>query len=224
MLIQIYEITRPDEAAALSRMGVDHIGVLVGYGEFPREQPVEKAREIFAAAEAPAKRCALSLSDDPANIAALVRALAPDILHLGASPELLSPVDVAQLKHALPGVVVMRSVPVMDESSVALAQAYGGIADMLLLDSYDPVDRQIGALGITHNWELDRRIVESVGIPVIIAGGLGPENVAAAIGSTHPAGVDSKTRTDKSDGSHTKDFCKVRAFVTAARAASAVLD
>jgi hypothetical protein len=42
MLIQIYEITTAEEAAALSNMGVDHIGVLVGEGEFPREQPLKK--------------------------------------------------------------------------------------------------------------------------------------------------------------------------------------
>lgn len=90
---------------------------------------------------------------------------------------------------------------------------------MLLLDSYDPGDRQIGALGVTHSWELDRRIVESVGIPAIIAGGLGPENVRAAIAASHPAGVDSKTLTDKADGSHTKDLERVAAFVRAVRSA-----
>lgn len=45
---------------------------------------------------------------------------------------------------------------------------------MLLLDSHRPGDLQIGALGVTHNWDIDRRIVASVEMPVIIAGGLGP--------------------------------------------------
>jgi phosphoribosylanthranilate isomerase len=53
---------------------------------------------------------------------------------------------------------------------------------------------------------------------VIIAGGLGPENVADAIKSVRPAGVDSKTRTDKTDGSHSKDLDKVRRFVELAKA------
>ena len=111
----------------------------------------------------------------------------------------------------------MRSIPVVDESSIALARSYEGIADWLLLDSYESGDRQIGALGVTHSWELDRRIIESVRIPAIIAGGLGPENVQEAIRVARPAGVDSKTKTDKSDGSHTKDLQKVSAFVKAAR-------
>jgi len=49
MIVQIYEVTTPAEARALGAMGVDHIGVLVGDGSFPREQTIEKAREIFAA-------------------------------------------------------------------------------------------------------------------------------------------------------------------------------
>ena len=51
MIVQIYEVTTPAEAQALGAMGVDHIGVLVGDGSFPREQTIEKAREIFAAIE-----------------------------------------------------------------------------------------------------------------------------------------------------------------------------
>ena len=103
---------------------------------------------------------------------------------------------------------------------IALARSYDGIADWLLLDSYESGDRQVGALGMTHSWELDRRIIESVRIPTIIAGGLGPENIQEAIRVARPAGVDSKTKTDNSDGSHTKDLQKVSAFVKAARDAN----
>jgi len=90
------------------------------------------------------------------------------------------------------------------------------VADFLLLDSYDPGTQQFGALGRVHDWSLSRRIVDDVGIPVILAGGLGPENVAAAIAAVRPAGVDSKTRTDRLDGSG-KDLAKVQAFVAAAK-------
>src|SRR4029078_4828898 len=88
-----------------------------------------------------------------------------------------SPSQLRTLKAEFPKVLLMRSIPVIDESSIAIARSYEGIADWLLLDSYESGDRQIGALGVTHSWELDRRIIESVHIPAIIAGGLGPENV-----------------------------------------------
>jgi phosphoribosylanthranilate isomerase len=217
MLIQIYEIATPEEARAISAMGVDHIGILVGDGSFPREQSFGATRRIMAAIGAGAKSCLLSLSPDVGLLRRIVEELKPDILHPGCAPQLLGPAAVAELKRSHPHQRVMRSIPIVDETSVALARRYDGIADFLLLDSYDPGDRQIGALGVTHDWALDRRIVESVHIPVIIAGGLGSENVGAAIATTHPAGVDSKTRTDRPDGSHAKDLERVRAFVAAAR-------
>jgi phosphoribosylanthranilate isomerase len=217
MIVQIYEVTTPAEARALGVMGVDHIGVLVGEGSFPREQTIENAREIFAAIPSGSKASALSLSHDMDLIVRLTAALLPDILHLGAASQHLSPAQLRTLKAEFPQVPLMRSIPVVDESSIALARSYDGVADWLLLDSYEAGDRQIGALGVTHSWELDRRIIESVRIPAIIAGGLGPENVREAIRSARPAGVDSKTKTDKSDGSHTKDLQKVSAFVAAAR-------
>jgi phosphoribosylanthranilate isomerase len=217
MIVQIYEVTTPAEARALGTMGVNHVGVLVGEGSFPREQTIERAREIFGAIPSGSKASALSLSHDVDLIVRITAALLPDILHLGAAPQHLSPAQLRTLKAEFPQVSLMRSIPVVDESSIALARSYDGVADWLLLDSYEAGDRQIGALGVTHDWELDRRIIESVRIPAIIAGGLGPENVREAIRSARPAGVDSKTKTDKSDGSHTKDLQKVSAFVAAAR-------
>jgi phosphoribosylanthranilate isomerase len=119
------------------------------------------------------------------------------------------------LKMRYPQIPIMRAIPVIDETSIAIAASYKGVADFLLLDSFDPGTRQFGALGRVHDWSLSRRIVDEVGIPVILAGGLGPENVAAAIAAVRPAGVDSKTKTDRPDGG-SKDLAKVEAFVAAA--------
>jgi len=216
MLVQIYEISSPEEARAVDELGADHIGVLVGDGSFPREQPIDRARLIFSAIST-AKGVALSLSADIGLIGHIVAELKPAILHLGAASDLLTPAAVRQLKKRFAALTLMRSIPVVDASSVAAAQSYDGVADMLLLDSYRPGHRQIGALGVTHSWDIDRTIVESVGIPVIVAGGLGPDNVVEAIASVGPAGVDSKTRTDKNDGSHSKDLQKVKQFVDRAK-------
>ncbi|HEX3881393.1 MAG TPA: phosphoribosylanthranilate isomerase [Stellaceae bacterium] len=217
MLTQIYEVGTPEEARAIAAIGVDHIGVLVGDGEFPREQPVAAAIAIAAAISPPAKFVALFLTSDIARIAEAGRVLRPAILHLGAAPELLTPSDAAVLKGRLPGIPIMRSIPVVGEESIALARAYDGIADFLLLDSHRANDRQIGALGVTHDWRISRRIVEAVRMPVILAGGLGPDNVAEAISAVRPAGVDSKTKTDR-DGSNAKDFDRVHRFHAAAKA------
>jgi phosphoribosylanthranilate isomerase len=217
MLTQIYEISSPDEARAVSEIGIDHVGVLVGDGEFPREQHLARAAEIAVAIKAPARFSALFLAARATFIIEWARALKPAIVHLGAAPELLDPAGVATIKAALPRSLIMRSVPVYGEESIDIARTYERVAHYLLLDSHRPSDKQIGALGVPHDWDISRRIVEAVGTPVILAGGLGPDNVAQAISMVRPAGVDSKTKTDR-EGSHAKDLDRVRRFREAARA------
>jgi phosphoribosylanthranilate isomerase len=216
MLVQIFEVQTPEEAAALVRLGVDHIGVLVGDGAFPRELSIASTKAIFAIVPAGCKRVALSLSPNLEEVARVVEETRPDIVQVQAEIDDF-PVEMTRvLKTRFPEVSIMRAIPVIDETSIETAASYRGLADFLLLDSYDTGTRQFGALGRPHDWNLSRRIVDEVGIPVILAGGLGPENVAAAISAVRPAGVDSKTRTDRLDRSG-KDLAKVHAFVAAAK-------
>ena len=94
MLVQIYEVSSPEEARALGELGVDHIGVLVGDGSFPREQSLERALRIFSAVPPSSKAVALSLSADIRLIEHIVSELKPAILHLGAASDLLTPAAV----------------------------------------------------------------------------------------------------------------------------------
>lgn len=216
MLVQIFEVQTPEEAAALARLGVDHIGVLVGDGFFPRELSITQTNAIFAAVPAGHKRVALSLSANLDEVARIIAETRPGIVQLQAEIDDFSVTMTKALKRRFPEIPIMRAIPVIDETCIATAASYRGVADFLLLDTYDSGTRQFGALGRTHDWSLSRRIVDDVGIPVILAGGLGPENVAAAIAAVRPAGVDSKTRTDRPDGTG-KDLAKVEAFVAAAK-------
>ena len=216
MLVQIYEVQTPEEAAALARRGVDHVGVLVGDGVFPRELPVEQAKAIFAATPPGTKRVALSLSAEWAEVARVTRETQPDIIQIQAATEDFPVAMTRALKAQFPEILIMRAIPVIDETSVEIARSYQGVADFLLLDSHDTGSRQFGALGRTHDWSLSRRIVNGVSIPAILAGGLSPDNVAEAIAAVRPVCVDSKTKTDRADGAG-KDLDKVRRFIAAAK-------
>lgn len=216
MLIQIYEVTNPTEARALAALGVDHLGVLIGRGRFPRELDFNRACEIFASLPKGKKGVALSLAPTMAEIIEVADRTKPDILHIGTVPENISPDDLLLLKNRFPALPIMRSIPVIDAGSIRVAESYEEIADWLLLDTYRKGDAQIGAVGKVHDWQLSRAIAATVKVPVILAGGLGPDNIATAIKIVNPAGVDSKTKTDKADGTG-KDLDKVRAFVNAAR-------
>jgi phosphoribosylanthranilate isomerase len=216
MIVQIYETQNNIEAKRLIEAGVEHIGVLVGKGEYPRELSPEQAEKIFRVVMKEVKKVVLSLSKNLKDIIEIVYKVNPDILQLGTIPEYLSPEDVQRLKRQFPKLMIMRSIPVKNDGSVELAKQYDRVADYLLLDTEKKGASQIGATGKTHDWSVSRQIVESVSIPVILAGGLGTDNVADAILRVKPFGVDSKTKTDKI-GSHEKDIEKVREFVRIAK-------
>jgi phosphoribosylanthranilate isomerase len=215
ILVQIYEVTSPEEASSLVSLGVSNIGVLVGKGKFPREQSYAATRQIFAAVPASAIKCALSLAHEVAELAEVVEETRPDILHLGTRPDALPPSQVTGLKTRFPDLKIMRTIPVRNERDIDVAKSYEGIADFLLLDTWKPGEPEIGACGLIHDWAVSRRIVTEVNIPVILAGGIGPENVSEAIRIVRPAGVDSKTKTDLPGGT-AKDLQKVRALIEAA--------
>ena len=105
-----------------------------------------------------------------------------------------------QLRAALPGVALVQVVHVTGEESVAEAVAVAPHVDAILLDSGNrraPV-KQLGGTGRRHDWRVSRRIRDAVSVPVWLAGGLDAGNVAEAIATVEPFGVDvcSGVRTD----------------------------
>ena len=106
------------------------------------------------------------------------------------------------MKKELPNVKIVQVIHVFDEGSVNEAIEAAKTADALLLDSGNQklAVKELGGTGRTHNWELSRKIVDGVTIPVYLAGGLNPANVKEAIETVHPFGVDicSGLRTDGS--------------------------
>jgi len=159
-----------------------------------------------------AESVALSLSCNSKDWETLIETTRPDMLHLGARPHKIDLSDVEKIKKKFPSVKIMRSISVINEQSITEAKECAQFADLLLLDTYNDADSEFGATGKTHNWEISRQIVQSVEIPVILAGGLGPDNVVDAIQKVSPFGVDSKSKTDK-PGSNEKDIIKLAEFV-----------
>ncbi len=98
---------------------------------------------------------------------------------------------------------------------------FGSLVDAFITDTWDPATDARGATGKPHDWDVSRRLVEVAPVPVILAGGLTPENVGRAIAQVRPAGVDSHTGVEAPDGM--KDPNRVRAFVGEARRAFALL-
>ncbi len=98
----------------------------------------------------------------------------------------------AEIRRALSGVKLVQVIHVMDEESLDEAQRIAPEVDAILLDSGNPnlAVKELGGTGRTHNWAVSRRIVESVPVPVFLAGGLKPDNVREAIEAVQPFGLD----------------------------------
>jgi phosphoribosylanthranilate isomerase len=217
--IQIYTMQTPEEARVIAALGVDHIGVTPASRGLPGEIDFATARAIFDALPDTAVKVALSVEEDTDAIIAMARATQPDILHLCAEFGAVPPDAIRALRAQIPGVAIMQAIPVGGPEAIDYARDYAPAADYLILDSYTPAVTGIGASGHTHDWSISRAIVEQVTSPVILAGGLSPDNVADAIRAVRPWGVDSLTHTNhvRPDGTFRKDIKRVQRFVAAVR-------
>ena len=108
--------------------------------------------------------------------------------------------DLREIRKALPDVQLVQVIHVLGEESVEEAVRVAPLVDMILLDSGKPdaAVRTLGGTGDTHNWDISLEIKKQIGIPMFLAGGLEPGNVAGAIDHVQPFGVDlcSRIRTD----------------------------
>ena len=219
MIVQVYTVQSQQEGIALAECGVDHIGITPAKHGLPGEISNMSAAEIFKAIGDKAVKVALSVDSDLDVIVEMVKTVQPDILHLCGDLKLVTPQKVVELRGLLPGMKIMQAIPVMDMSALQVAKDYESVSDYFILDSYSEAIGGIGAAGFTHDWSVSRTIVEQSRIPVILAGGLSPENVEDAIRQVRPWGVDSLTKTNEvlGEGKFRKDLEKVRAFVERAK-------
>jgi len=119
-----------------------------------------------------------------------------------------------QIHEELPHLNIVQVIHVTGEESITQAIQLQEWVDAILLDSGDPkaAIKTLGGTGNTHNWEISKKIVEAVFVPVFLAGGLHAGNVQEAIRQVKPFGVDvcSGVRTDGK-----LDRAKLGSFITA---------
>ncbi len=223
MIIQIYAFTDPKTAVEAVKLGVNHIGFVAGkYDVVPGELSFEEAHEIVKALPKKAVSSAITMSEDMDEILRMVDAVQPDILHISSDVYQVGIDMMRELREKLDkDLRLMKAIPVEDEASIGLARAFAQVSDILLLDTKREGFPGVGATGYTHDWSVSEIIVETAGVPVIMAGGLDPENVSAAIEQIKPWGVDSNTSTNIEGSNVDKDLGRIKAFVDAIKADSA---
>jgi phosphoribosylanthranilate isomerase len=217
VFVQIYGITTVEDAVAVDRLGPDSIGVVLDEGIATWDSVDEDTARGIVSAVTGTHVVALSLSTDPDRIFATVEMLQPQMVHLARAVSI--PDDtLRRIRSALAPAELMLTVPVDGAGAVDVARVIADHADYVLLDTRHPASGVVGATGQTHDWSVSAAIVRALDVPVILAGGLGPHNVAEAIAAVGPFGVDSETRTSRDADRRRKDLSKVDAFIARARA------
>lgn len=186
-LIKICCIASPEEARLASEAGADYLGLV---GPMPSGAGViglERAAEIAAAAPPGPKTVLLTAAETAAEIGA-------DLDRTGAGAvqvvRHIEPAEAERLAEARPGLEIFQVIHVEDESALDLIPAYQPFATAFLLDSGRPSASELGGTGRIHDWEVSAAFIEEATIPVFLAGGLNPANVAQAIERVRPHGVD----------------------------------
>lgn len=203
--VKICGITRPEDGAWAGTCGADAVG-LVFYPPSPRAVDAVQAQRIVAALPPFVSVVALFVDPEPEWVRRVLAALPVDLLqfHGDEPPEACAAYGRPYLK-----AIAMRE----GVDLRALARRYRS-ARGLLLDSFREGLR--GGTGVTFDWS---RVPGDLGLPVVLAGGLEPGNVAEAVRAVRPYAVDVSGGVEVSKG--IKDPARVRAFIREVDRASA---
>lgn len=195
--VKMCGITRPQDGLAAAAAGANAIG-MVFYGKSPRNVTLDQATAIVRALPPFVSSVALFVNPTPAEVDAVLQKVRPDVLqfHGEETPEFCRSFGVPYLKAA-------RVRP--DSDLLQFAASYAD-AQGFLLDAWSEAGH--GGTGERFDWNL---IPANLAKPLILAGGLTPENVRLAIATVHPWAVDVSSGIEQSKG--IKDAARIAAFM-----------
>jgi phosphoribosylanthranilate isomerase len=213
-----------DEADAAIAAGALAIGLVAkmpnGPGPIDDEAIAKIAAHVHGAHGARVWTTLLTSRIDEDAIADHVAATGVNTVQIVDRP---SPKTYAHLRRLHPSLRIIQVVHVEDDGAVDEARRAGEAVDAILLDSGKPsaAVRTLGGTGDIHDWSISRRIVETCGRPVFLAGGLNPANVVGAVRTVRPFGVDICSGLRDKNRGYALNLEKLAAFAAALRGAGA---
>ena len=205
-IIKVCGIQNANEALGAIEAGANTIGLLLGVPEYIEDKITpEIAKQIVASVPEGVRTVMVTHLLDVNEIVEIAEYTGVSAIQVHND---LDTVGMKQLQKNLHNIELIKAIHVLDHSAVDQAKMYEPYSDMILLDT--KVKDRIGGTGQTHDWNISKEIVNELNIPVILAGGLNPENVESAINKVNPYGIDANSGLEHEDGS--KDFKKIRLF------------
>jgi phosphoribosylanthranilate isomerase len=209
--VKICGLSTPTSVEAALAAGADMLG-FVRFEKSPRHLFLEAAQSLGRQVGGRARKVLLTVDADDAALGAAIDALAPHILQLHGNE---TPERIAALKARF-GLPVMKAIAIGGRADLARIGAFEDIADFLLLDSRPTEAGLPGGSGKAFDWSLLDGVRLSK--PWLLAGGLNPGNVGAALAATQAPGVDVSSGVESAPG--VKDLAKIAAFIARAREAA----
>ena len=213
-LIQIAGVIDDPEAEMLQQCGIRYLGFPLRLPVHQQDLTEEQAASIIKGLVPPVFGVLITYLNRATEIAAFCHALGARIVQLHGDIERD---ELKRLKILDPNLIIVKSLVIgMHDDKVleAIVSEVSPLVDAFITDTFDPKTGASGATGKTHDWRVSRRLVELAERPVILAGGLTPENVKRAILEVRPAGVDSHTGVEDSAGRKSRE--KVHEFLSEA--------
>jgi phosphoribosylanthranilate isomerase len=208
--VKICGITRKEDLDAAAAAGADAVGFVIGAAASPRNIPLEKAEKLFRQVPPFVKSVLVTLPTGIDELAETCRKLNPDAVQIHG--ENLR--NAALIREKLPNNPLIKAVNANSPNALETASVASKIFDAVLLDSL--AEGKYGGTGAVHDWTLSKRIRNAVyPTPLILAGGLNPENVAEAVRVVQPYAVDVSSGVELQRGK--KDNQKIISFVKNAK-------
>jgi phosphoribosylanthranilate isomerase len=187
--VKVCCIKSREEAQLAIRYGAFAVGFVTAMPSGPGPISEDEIAALIPLVPAGIATFLLTSRQDTASIVAQQRKTKPNTLQLVDSV----PLSVyAELRSELPGITLVQVIHVTGDEAIEAAKSVAPFVDAVLLDSGNPnlAVKQLGGTGRTHDWNISKAICDQLSIPVYLAGGLRPENVANAIRRVHPFAVD----------------------------------
>jgi phosphoribosylanthranilate isomerase len=218
-LIQVAGVIDQAEADLIIEEGADWLGFALRLPAKNEDLSEEAAAAIIKAIQPEHKGVIITYLTDADEIKAFCTEMGVDALQLHGD---VPPAELRKLRKIAPDLFVLKSLVVKADNMSELSRIVDGASewvDMFITDSFNPATGAKGATGLVHDWDISAQLVRISPRPLMLAGGLNPDNVADAIEKVRPAAVDAHTGLENS--TRRKDRLKVRKFVQESRAAFA---